>query len=186
MRRAALTVVLTAATALSSACASLPFGSDDNRSMVPPAPSQVGPVATSHQFDQPFPVAGDSWDATVTLSNLRIVPSSAYADTVLAVDVRAVQSAGQPELGPDDLAAYSPSGDRFERVQSPAGLVADPLVSSVMTSPGEQIQGMVAWTMPPGGRIGRIEVASPRTLASITVTRQPADPSAQPAGSAAP
>lgn len=184
MRRAAFTVVLTAVTALSGACANLPFGADE-RATEPPAPSQAGPVATSHQFDQPFPVAGDSWDATVTLSNLRVVPSNAYTDTVLAVDVRAVQSAGQPELGPDDLAAYSPSGARFERIQSPAGLVADPLVPSVLTSPGEQIQGMVAWTMPPGGRIGRIEVASPRTLASITVTRQPVDSSTQPAGSAA-
>lgn len=186
MRRAALTVVLTAVTALSGACADLPFGSDDGRTMPPPASSQDGPVATSHQFDKPFPVAGDSWDATVTLSDLRIIPSSTYTDTVLAVDVRAVQSAGQPELGPDDLAAYSPSGARFERIQSPAGLVADPLVPSVMSSPGEQIQGMVAWTMPPGERIGRIEVASPRTLASITVTRQPVDPSAQPSGSAVP
>lgn len=121
MRRAALTVALTVVTALASACANLPFGSDDDRTMAPPASSQVGPVATSHKFDQPFPVAGDSWDATVTLSNLRIIPSSAYADTVLAVDVRAVQSAGQPEFGPDDLAAYSPSGTRFERIQSRPG-----------------------------------------------------------------
>src|SRR5690606_37897609 len=117
---------------------------------------------------------------------LRIVPSSAYEGTVLAVDVRAVQSAGQPELGPDDITAYSPSGTKFDRIQSPAGLVADPLVPSVMTSPGQTIQGMVAWTMPSGDRIGRIDVASPRTLASITVTRQPVDPSAQPSGSQRP
>ena len=182
MRRAALAVTLTAVTVASGACASLPFGSDEGRT-VPPAATPTGPVATSQQFDQPFPVAGDSWGATVTLSNLRIVPSSAYEDTVLAVDVRAVQSAGQPELGPDDISAYSPSGTKFDRIQSPAGLVADPLVPTVMTSPGQSIQGMVAWTMPAGDRIGRIDVSSPRTLASITVTRQPVDPSAQPTGS---
>lgn len=186
MRRAAFVVAVTAVTALSSACATLPFGSDDRQPMPPPASSQVGAVPTSQQFDHPFPVAGDTWDSTVTLSDLRIVPSSTYTDTVLAVDVRAVQSAGQPELGPDDISAYSPSGARFERIENPAGLVADPLVPSVMTSPGEQIQGMVAWTMPPGSRIGRIEVASPRTLASITVTRQPVDPSAQSTGSEGP
>lgn len=185
MRRAVFAAVLTVTTALSGACAALPFGSDDSHSTHQPAPTQTGPVPTSHQFDQPFPVAGDSWDATVTLSDLRIVPSSVYSDTVLAVDVRAVQSAGQPELGPDDFSAYSPAGTRYERIQSPAGIVADPLVPSVMTSPGEEIRGMVAWTMPPGERVGRIEVTSPRTLASLTVTRQPADPSAQPAGSAA-
>lgn len=183
MRRAALAVTLAAVAVVSGACANLPFSSDERHTM-PPAPTQAGPVATSQQFDRPFPVAGDSWDATVTISNLRIVPSSAYADTVLAVDVRAVQSAGQPELGPDDISAYSPSGTEFDRIPSPAGLVADPLVPSVMTSPGQAIQGMVAWTMPPGERIGRIEMASPRTLASITITRQPVDPSAQPAGSA--
>lgn len=184
MRRAAFAVILMATTALSGACTSLQSSSDEPHTTPPPASPQGGPVPTSRQFDHPFPVAGDSWDATITLSNLRIVPSSAYADTVLAVDVRAVQSAGQPELGPDDISAYSPSGAQFERIASPAGLVADPLVASVMTSPGEEIQGMVAWAMAPGERIGRIDVTSPRTLASITVTRQPVDPSAQPAGSA--
>lgn len=185
MRRAALAVTITAVTALSGACASLPFGSEERHTMPPSAPTPAGPVATSQQFDNPFPVSGDAWDATVTLSDLRVVPSSTYTDTVLAVDLRAVQSAGQPELGPDDVSAYSPSGMKFERIQSPAGLVADPLVPTVMTAPGQQIQGMVAWTMPPGDRIGRIEVASPRTLASITVTRQPVDPSAQPTSSPA-
>lgn len=186
MRRAAFAVVLTAVTASSGACATLPFSSDERRALPSAAPSQTGLVPTSQQFDRPFPVAGDSWDATVTLSNLRIVPSGMYADTVLAVDFRAVQSAGQPELGPEEISAYSPSGARFEPIQNPAGLVADPLVPSVMTSPGAEIQGTVAWTMPPGDRIGRIEVASPRTLASITITRQPVDPSAQPTGSATP
>lgn len=184
MRRAAFAALLTATTVLSGACTSLPFGTDDQRTMPPPTAAQDGPVATSRQFDQPFPVAGDTWDATLTLSNLRIVPASAYTDTVLAVDVRAVQSAGQPELGPADISAYSPSGTRFEQIENPAGIVADPLVPSVMTSPGEQIQGMVAWTMPRGQRIGRIEVSSPRTLASVTVTRQPVDPSAQSTGTA--
>lgn len=184
MRRAALAAALTATAVLSGACSGLPFGSDDRRTALPASVAPDGSVPTSRQFDQPFPVAGDSWDATVTLSNLRIVPTSAYTDTVLAVDVRAVQSAGQPEIGPDDLAAYSPSGTRFEQIGNPAGIVADPLVPSVMTAPGEQIQGMVAWTMPPGERIGRIELVSPRTLASITVTRQPTDPSAQSSGSA--
>ena len=98
MRRAALVATLTAVMVVSGACASLPFGSDEGRT-VPPATTPSGPVATSRQFDQPFPVAGDSWDATVTLSNLRIVPSSAYEGTVLAVDVRAVQEV----LGHDHL-----------------------------------------------------------------------------------
>lgn len=185
MRRVASAAMLTAAVAFAGACSASPFGSDERRTTAPPAPSPAGPVPTSQQFDRPFPVAGESWDATVTLTNLRIVPTSAYADTVLAVDVRAVQSAGQPELGPYSISAFSPSGEAFERIESPAGLVADPLVPSVLTYPGEEISGMVAWKMPTGGRIGRIEVASPRTLASITVTLQPVDPSAQPAGTPA-
>ena len=173
MRRAALAVTLTAVTVASGACASLPFGSDEGRT-VPPAATPTGPVATSQQFDQPFPVAGDSWDATVTLSNLRIVPSSAYEGTVLAVDVRAVQSAGQPELGPDDISAYSPSGTKFDRIQSPAGLVADPLVPTVMTSPGDP--GMVAWTIPP-------EIASAASTCSPHAGRSPSAPACRPVSS---
>ena len=177
MRRVAIAAMLTVTMAVVGACS----GSNERRT-APPATAAAGPVPTTQQFDRPFPVAGESWDATVTVSNLRIVPASAYADTILALDVRAVQSAGQPEIGPAAITAYSPSGAPYELIKSPAGLVSDPLVPSVMNSPGEELQGMVAWRMPEGGRIGRIEVTTPRTLASITVTRQPVDPSAQPTG----
>lgn len=183
MRRVALAAALMATIAVSGACSS--SDSDERRTLPATANADTGPVPTSQQFDRPFPVAGDDWDATVTLSNLRIVPTSAYADTVFAVDVRAVQSAGQPEIGPASLSAYSPTGVEYELIENPAGIVNDPLVPSVMTMPGEQIQGMVAWKMAGGDRIGRLEVASPRTLASVTVTLQPADPSAQTADASA-
>lgn len=179
MRRVVLAAILAATAAVSGACSSSPFGSDEHRPTHAPAGSAAGPVPTSQQFDRPFPVAGESWDATVTLSNLRIVPASAYADTVLAVDVRAVQSAGQPEIGPATITAYSPSGAQFERIEDPAGLIPDPLVPTVMTSPGQEIRGMVAWKMPATDRIGRLEVTTPRTLASVTVTLQPVDPAVQ-------
>lgn len=179
MRRVVLAVILTTTTAVSSACSSMPFGSDEDRPTQAPASSDERPLPTSQQFDRPFPVAGESWDATVTLSNLRVVPASAYTDTVLAVDVRAVQSAGQPEIGPGALTAYSPSGVQFERIENPAGLVTDPLVPTVMTSPGQEVRGMVAWKMPATDRIGRLDISTPRTLASVTVTLQPVDSSAR-------
>lgn len=173
MRRATLAAVFIAAATLTGACSS---SDDDERAVATPAVDQSAPVPTSQQFDRPFAVGDENWDATVTLSDLRIVPSSVYSDTVLAVDVRAVQSAGQPALGPADFSAYDPAGKPFERIENPAGIVDDPLVPSVMAAPGEQIQGMVAWTMPRGARIGRIEMTTPRTIGSITVTRQPTDP----------
>lgn len=173
MRRATLAAVLITAGTLTGACSS---SEADERGVALPSADQTGPVPTSQQFDRPFPVAGEDWDATVTLSDLRIVPSSTYSDTVVAVDVRAVQSAGQPALGPADFTAYDPAGKEFERIENPAGIVNDPLVPSVMAAPGEQIEGMVVWTMPSGARIGRIEMTTPRTIGSITVTRQPADP----------
>lgn len=176
MRRVAIAAMLTATMAVTGACSD-----SDQRRTAPPATTASGPVATTQQFDRAFPVSGENWDATVTLSNLRIVPTSAYADTVFALDVRVVQSAGQPEFGPDSISAYAPSGDEYVLIESPAGLVNDPLVPSVLTSPGQEIQGMVAWRMPEGARIGRVEVTTPGTKASVTVTLQPVDPSAQPA-----
>lgn len=173
MRRATLAAVLAAVATLTGACST---SDADERGVAAPAADHSAPVPMSQQFDQPFPVGGENWDATVTVSNLRIVPGSVYSDTVVAVDVRAVQSAGQPALGPAEFSAYDPAGKEFERIENPAGVVDDPLVPSVMATPGEEIQGMVAWTMPPGARIGRIEMATPRTIGSITVTRQPADP----------
>lgn len=173
MRRATLAAVLIAAATLTGACSS---SDADQRVGASPASEQSGLVPTSQQFDRPFPIGAENWDATVTLSNLRIVPSSMYSDIVIAVDVRAVQSAGQPVLGPEDFSAYDPAGARFEQIENPAGVIDDPLVPSVMATAGEQIQGTVAWTVPRGTRIGRIEMTSPRTIGSITVTRQPSDP----------
>lgn len=175
MRRATLAAVLLSAATLTGACST---SDADERGTAAPAVDQSAPVPTSQQFDHPFPVGGEDWDATVTVSNLRIVPGSVFSDTVVAVDVRVVQSAGQPALGPAEFAAYDPAGREFERIENPAGIVDDPLVPSVMATPGEEIRGMVAWTMPRGARIGRIEMATPRTIGSITITRQPADPTA--------
>lgn len=174
MRRAALVAVVTAATMLTSACSL--FGDGERRGVPAPAAAPSGPLPTSQQFDRPFPVSAENWDATVTVSNLRFVQSYSYRDPVLVVDVRAVQSAGQPEIGPEDLTAYDPSGRPFERIADPSGAVPDPLVPSVMTTPGQEINGMVAWTVPRGERVGRIELTSPSTIGSITVTRQPVDP----------
>lgn len=178
MRRATLAAVVTAATVtVTSACSSPLFG-DADRGVAVPTAAPAGPVPSSQQFDRPFPVSGETWDATVTVSGIRIISSPAYTDPVLVVDVRAVQSSGQPELGPADLAAFDPAGRPFERIENPAGTVEDPLVPSVMSTPGEEIRGMVAWTVPRGTRIGRIDVTTPETVGSITVTRQPPDPTA--------
>lgn len=171
MHRAVLAAAVAAAAALTGAC-SVP---EDAASPVPTA-APAGPVATTQQFDRPFPVSGETWDATVTLSDLRIVPSSVYSDAVVAVDVRAVQSSGQPELGPSAFSAFDPSGRALDRIENPAGTVVDPLVPSVMTTPGEEIRGTVAWTMPRGTRIGRIDLSTPGTVGSVIVTRQPDDP----------
>ena len=177
MRRAALVVVLAAAAVVSSACS----GGDQPVGVPAPATAASGPLPSSQQFDRPFPVGGETWDATVTLSGLRIVPSSDPSGSTVAVDVRAVQSSGRPEIGPGDFSAFDPSGKPFARIDSPAGIVPDPLVPSVMESPGQEIRGTVVWTMPRGSRIGRIELATPRAIGSVIVTRQPADPSASPA-----
>lgn len=177
MRRAVLAAALAAATVFTPACSSV-FGDDDAVGVPSPTTDSVGPLPSSQQFDRPFPVGGESWDATVTLSNLRIVPSGMYDDAVVVVDVRAVQASGQPTLGPTDFSAFDPSGREFERIENPGGTVDDPLVPSVLGFPGEEIRGMVAWQMPRGERIGRIEVVTPRTIGSVTVTRQPVDPSA--------
>lgn len=174
MRRAVLATVIVAVAVSTPGCSL--FDDDEPRGVPVPSAQDSGPIPSSQRFDSPFPVAGEAWDATVTLSNLRIVPSTVYSDAVVAVDVRAVQSSGQPELGPADISAFDPAGRPYERIENPAGTVEDPLVPSVLGFPGEEITGMVAWTMPRGERIGRIEVVAPRTIGSITVTRQPIDP----------
>lgn len=156
-------------------------GSDDTEVSTVPTAAPAGPVATSQQLDRPFPVAGDGWDATVTLSGLRIVPSSVYIDSVLAVDLRMVQASGQPVIDPGDLRAFDPAGRQFERIEYPAGTIPDPLIRSQMTSPGQEIRGTVAWKVPRGTRIGRIDLVTTGTIGSVTVTRQPVDPSAAPA-----
>lgn len=179
MRRAVLVAVLASATAFTTACSSSSlFGDDSARATAVPTANPAGPMPSSQQFDRPFPVAGEDWDATVTLSGLRIVPSSAHADRIVGVDVRAVQSSGQPEIGPADVTAFDPAGQPFGQIADPAGTVDDPLVPSVITSQGQAIEGMVAWAMPDGARIGRIDVVTPGTDVSVTVTRQPVDPMA--------
>ncbi|MBB1023859.1 MULTISPECIES: hypothetical protein [unclassified Dietzia] len=179
MRRAVLAAVIVSAAVSAPACspASL-FGDDDTVGVPVQTGEQSGPLPSSQQFDRPFPVAGDAWDATLTLSDLRIVPSTVYSDAVVVVDVRVVQASGQPELGPEDFSAFDPAGRPFERIENPTGTIEDPLVPSVLSFPGEEIRGMVAWTMPRGHRIGRIDVVTPRTIGSVTVTRQPEDPAA--------
>lgn len=181
MSRAVLLTVLTVATVSLSACSSSVFGDDSPRATAEPTATTSGPVPSSQQFDRPFPVAGDAWNATVTLTNLRLDSARSGSDPVLVVDVRAVQSSGQPTIGPEDFTAFDPGGRPFERIENPAGTVADPLVPSVMTTPGQEIRGMVAWAVPRGARIGRIDMVTPETISSVIVTRQPADPSGQPA-----
>lgn len=178
MRRALLAILLTATVVPLTACSSSLFGGDTTQSTASPTATRSGPLPTSQRFDQPFPVAGDAWDATVTLSDLRIVPSRAGSDPMVVVGVRAVQSSGEPTISPEDFTAFDPAGRPFERVENPAGTVPDPLVPTVMTSPGQEINGMVAWTMPQGARVGRIDMVTPGTISSAIVTRQPVDPMA--------
>ncbi|MEA1157518.1 hypothetical protein U8M34_28645, partial [Klebsiella pneumoniae] len=73
MRRAALVAVVTAATMLTSSCSLV--GGDERRGVPAPAAAPSGPLPTSQQFDRPFPVSAENWDATVTVSNLRFVQS---------------------------------------------------------------------------------------------------------------
>ncbi|HJC30458.1 MAG TPA: hypothetical protein H9759_13860 [Candidatus Dietzia intestinipullorum] len=174
MRRVVVAAVIATATVTLSACSS--SGEDSSRSGAPSTDAQAGPLVSSQQFDRPFPVSGEDWDATVTLSGLRFVPSGPASDRVVAVDVRAVQASGEPTIGPGDITAFDPSGSPFERIENPAGTVDDPLVDTVMSAPGQEIRGTVAWTMPDGGRIGRIEVAAPQNIGSVIVTRQPDAP----------
>lgn len=176
MRRALLAIVLTAVTVPLTACSSSLFGDDSTRAISEPSAQEAGPLPTSQRFDQAFPVSGDAWDATVTLSNLRIISSG--SDPLVAVDIRAVQSAGEPTIGPENFTAFNPAGKPLTRLESSAGAVPDPLVPSVMTAPGEEITGMIAWTLPPGMRIGRIDMVTPGTISSVIVTRQPVDPAA--------
>lgn len=181
MRPAALPAALTMAAVLCAACSPGAVLGDDEPVGVPvPSTAAVALIPSSQQLDRPFPISGESWDATVTLTGLRFVPSPEPSQTVVAVDVRAVQSSGRPELGPADFAAYDPSGTPLTRIDSPAGIVVDPLVPSVLDSPGQELRGTVAWTMPRGSRIGRVELASPRAIGSVIVTRQPVDPAGAP------
>lgn len=176
MRRALLAIVLTAVTVPLTACSSSLFGDDTTPAISEPSANASGPLPTSQRFDQPFPVSGDAWDATVTLSDLRIISSG--SDPLVVVNVRAVQSAGEPAIGPENFTAFNPAGKPLQRLESPAGTVPDPLVPSVMTAPGEEITGMVAWTLPRGVRIGRIDMVTPGTISSVIVTRQPNDSTA--------
>lgn len=178
MRRAALAAVIVAVTSSTTACSLLSAPEETTGRTAVADDAQRGPVPTSQQFDRAFPVAGESWDATVTMSNLRIIPSSTYTDSVVAVDVRAVQAAGEPTIDPVDFRAYDPSGEEFERIENTGGTVDDPLIQTVMGSPGQEVRGTVAWTMRRGARIGRIDLTTPRTIASLTITRQPVDPAA--------
>lgn len=178
MRRALLAIFLTFTVVPLTACSSSMLNSDDTPAAASPTAADSGPLPSSQRFDQPFPVAGNAWDATVTLSGLRIVSSQSGPDQVVAVDVRAVQSSGEPEIGPEAFSAFAPAGDPLERLESPGGTVTDPLVPSVMSSPGEEISGTVAWTLPQGTRIGRIDVVTSGTISSVIVTRQPVDPAA--------
>lgn len=142
------------------------------------AVAHEGLVPVSREFDAPFDVSFDGGAGTVTLTAPRIVQNWVHDEAVVVVDVRVVQSAGEPLITPDLFNAFDPGGRMFERAPNPTGNVTDPLVETRATSPGQEISGQVAWLMPRGDRIGRVDVAAPGTLAMLTVVRQPEDPMA--------
>ena len=171
MRRVVLAAVLASLALTVVACG------DEGHTEAVPSTTQ-GPMPTTHVFDQPFAVSPDGGEATITLSGLRVTTSSAYKDDLLVVDLRAVQSAGAPSINPADVHAFDPGGDELERLEYPKGTVPDPLVQSTLQAPAQEVRGMVAWKLPQGMRVGRIDYRTPRSVASLTVVRQPTDPDA--------
>lgn len=152
-------------------------GTDDH-SIPEDAVEHEGLVPVSREFDAPFDVSFDGGSGTVTLTAPRIVQNWVHDEAVVVVDVRVVQSAGEPLVVPEMFNAFDPAGAMFERAPGGTGNVNDPLVETRASSPGEEITGQVAWLVPRGERIGRVDVAAPGTLAMLTVVRQPEDPMA--------
>lgn len=180
MRRVAVTAVLAATVLGTSACSAIPGFSDPNdaEETALAAPADRGPVPTSQRFDEPFPVSGPGWDATVSVSPPRIAEQWVYSDSIVVVDVRAVQASGLPVVEPGEFLAFDPGGRQLERIDNPTGTVPDPLVRSELGYAGAEASGQVVWRMPRGGRIGRIDYTVEDSVYSLTVVRQPEDPMA--------
>ena len=179
MRRIAVALVFASLACSISACSPARVLQGDSTADAPPPIAQpTGPMAMSRVFDQPFPYATDTGQATLTLSAVRMESSYVFEDHVLVIDVRAVQAEGQPSLDPEFFHAFDPSGEEFERLDPSEGVVDNPLVPTAMQSPGQEVTGMVAWKMPLGARVGRIDVRVASGVYSLIVTRQPVDPEA--------
>lgn len=179
MRRIAVALVSASLACTTAACSpARVLTGDDTAESSATIAEPTGQMAMSRVFDQPFPYATDTGQATMTVSAVRMETSYVYEDHILVVDVRAVQAEGQPSLDPGFLHAYDPGGEEFTRLDPSDGVVDNPLVPTVMQAPGQEVVGMVAWKMPLGARIGRIDVTVASGVYSLIVTRQPIDPEA--------
>ena len=107
MRRIAVALVFASLACSISACSPARVLQGDSTADAPPPIAQpTGPMAMSRVFDQPFPYATDTGQATLTLSAVRMESSYVFEDHVLVIDVRAVQAEGQPSLDPEFFHAF--------------------------------------------------------------------------------
>lgn len=176
MRRTAVVALAVCAALGASACSPAKIIAGDQTSPAGATAAPTVALPSSRLFDQAFPWAADGGEATITVSPPRMVTSYTHKDHVVVVDLRAVQASGAPVVDPATVHAYDPGGEEFPRIEYPKGTVDDPLIRTTLQSPGQEVRGTIAWTMPYGSRIGRVDVVSGTEIDSLTVTVQPVDP----------
>lgn len=135
-------------------------------------------VPSSGYFGQPSSVTVGNGSMQLTISELRLETNSnaTVPENIAIADVTAVSEFGEAFIEPEQIHIYASDGVEFKQMESPETFLANPLVRTDLVSPGQEATGSVAFVVPSGIRIGRLDFVSGESTVSFTVVRQPVNP----------
>lgn len=151
-------------------------GSDDDQRIYTTPANEV--VPSSGTFGQEINASVGDGSMRLRINELRLETNSnaRVPENIAIVDVVATADFGSPFVEPDQFHVFAPDGTEFERMENPEQFLADPLVRTDMAQPGQEVTGSVAFVVPSGIRIGRLDFVSDSATVSFTVVRQPVNP----------
>lgn len=135
-------------------------------------------VPSSGYFGQPNSVTVGTGSMQVTISELRLETNSnaTVPESIAIADITAVAEFGETFIEPEQVHVYASDGEEFQRMENPESFLANPLVRTDLNTPGQEARGSVAFVVPSGIRIGRVDFISGESTVSFTVVRQPINP----------
>lgn len=168
MRRVVAAIAAAVLAMATAAC-----GSNNEQKIYTTDASEV--VPSSGTFGQPITTSVGSGSLQLLVQPLRLETNdnAQVPEEIAIVDVVATADFGSTFIDPTQFHVYAPDGTEFAPMESPELFLANPLVRTDLTQAGQQVTGSVAFVVPGGIRIGRLDFISDSATVSFTVVRQP-------------